>query len=79
MIAPKAPAIGPRTYQDGVGVPALLAVHQDASGHAKQTALAYAQAMGHLKAGVIETTFKEEPKAICSVNRPFSAGVHLRS
>jgi ketol-acid reductoisomerase len=59
MIAPKAPGHRVRElYQDGVGVPALLAVHQDASGHAKQTALAYALALGHLKAGVIETTFK---------------------
>ena len=64
MIAPKAPGHRVRElYQDGVGVPALLAVHQDASGHAKQTALAYAQAMGHLKAGVIETTFKEETES----------------
>jgi ketol-acid reductoisomerase len=64
MIAPKAPGHRVRElYQDGVGVPALLAVHQDASGHAKQTALAYAQAIGHLKAGVIETTFKEETES----------------
>jgi ketol-acid reductoisomerase len=64
MIAPKAPGHRVRElYQEGVGVPALLAVHQDASGHAKQTALAYAQAMGHLKAGVIETTFKEETES----------------
>src|SRR3954463_10252007 len=64
MIAPKAPGHRVRElYQDGVGVPALLAVHQDASGHAKQMALAYAQAMGHLKAGFIETTFKEETES----------------
>src|SRR6185436_5747028 len=64
MIAPKAPGHRVRElYQEGVGVPALLAIHQDASGNAKQTALAYAQAMGHLKAGVIETTFKEETES----------------
>ena len=64
MIAPKAPGHRVRElYQEGVGVPALLAIHQDASGTAKQTALAYAQGMGHLKAGVIETTFKEETES----------------
>ncbi len=64
MIAPKAPGHRVRElYQEGVGVPALVAIHQDASGHALKTALAYAQAMGHLKAGVIETTFKEETES----------------
>src|SRR5215470_8698982 len=64
MIAPKAPGHRVRElFQEGVGVPALLAIHQDASGNAKQTALAYAQGMGHLKAGVIETTFKEETES----------------
>ena len=48
---------------EGVGVPALLAIHQDASGQAKQNALAYAWATGNLKAGVIETTFKEETES----------------
>src|SRR3989442_129595 len=45
---------------EGFGVPALLAVEQDATGHAEQTALAYAKGVGCLKAGVIRTTFKEE-------------------
>jgi ketol-acid reductoisomerase len=47
-------------YQEGVGVPALLAIHQDASGNARQLALAYARGLGCLRAGVLETTFKEE-------------------
>lgn len=50
-------------FVEGVGVPALLAVYQDASGHAKDNALAYAWAVGSLKAGVIETTFKEETES----------------
>jgi len=61
MIAPKSPGHRMRElYQEGVGVPALLAVGRDASGHAEQTALAYAKGVGSLKAGVIRTTFKEE-------------------
>jgi ketol-acid reductoisomerase len=61
MIAPKAPGQRVRElYQEGVGVPALVAVHQDATGHAKEVALAYARGIGSLSAGVLETTFKEE-------------------
>src|SRR5579884_4276264 len=64
MIAPKAPGHRMRElFVEGVGVPGLLAVHQDASGQAKQNALAYAWATGNLKAGVIETTFKEETES----------------
>jgi len=64
MIAPKGPGHRVRElYKEGVGVPALLAVHKDASGNAKQNALAYASALGALKAGVIETTFKEETES----------------
>jgi len=64
MIAPKGPGHRVRElYVEGVGVPALLAVHQDASGRARQNALAYARALGALKAGVIETTFKEETES----------------
>ncbi|MGA2118639.1 MAG: ketol-acid reductoisomerase [Bryobacteraceae bacterium] len=64
MIAPKAPGHRVRElYTEGVGVPALVAVHQDASGQALQRALAYALALGCLKAGVIETTFKEETES----------------
>ena len=61
MIAPKAPGHRVReVYQDGGGTPGLLAVHQDASGNAKEMALAYAKGIGCTRAGVIETTFAEE-------------------
>src|ERR1700690_2242988 len=64
MIAPKAPGHRVRElFTEGVGVPALVAVYQDASGHPLTTALAYARALGCLKAGVIETTFKEETES----------------
>jgi ketol-acid reductoisomerase len=64
MIAPKAPGHRVRElFVEGVGVPGLLAVEQDPSGRAKQQALAYAMALGCLKAGVIETTFKEETES----------------
>lgn len=61
MIAPKGPgAILRRTYQQGSGIPGLLAVAQDASGQAKQLALALAKGVGLTRIGVVETTFKEE-------------------
>jgi ketol-acid reductoisomerase len=61
MIAPKSPGhLVRRTYTEGAGVPALIAVHQDASGKAKELALAYAKGIGSTKAGVLETTFAEE-------------------
>src|SRR5438105_4116996 len=61
MIAPKAPGHRMReVFKEGKGVPALLAVYQDNSGKAAQTALAYAQAVGATRAGVIKTTFAEE-------------------
>ena len=61
MIAPKSPGHRLRElFEEGVGVPALLAIQQDATGNAKETALAYARALGSLRAGVLETTFKEE-------------------
>jgi ketol-acid reductoisomerase len=64
MIAPKAPGHRVRElFTEGVGVPALVAVAQDASGHALENALAYGYALGCLKAGVIETTFKEETES----------------
>src|SRR6516165_8095534 len=64
MIAPKAPGHRVRElFTEGVGVPALVAVHQDASGQALQRALAYALALGCLKAGVIDTNFKEETES----------------
>jgi ketol-acid reductoisomerase len=64
MIAPKAPGHRVRElFTENVGVPALVAVHQNASGQALENALAYALALGCLKAGVIETTFKEETES----------------
>jgi ketol-acid reductoisomerase len=61
MVAPKGPGHRVReTYQAGGGVPALLAVHQDATGTAKHVALSYASALGAGRAGVLETTFAEE-------------------
>ncbi|MBL0160507.1 MAG: ketol-acid reductoisomerase [Bryobacterales bacterium] len=64
MVAPKAPGHRVReVFTEGQGVPALVAVAQDASGHALENALAYALALGSLKAGVIETTFKEETES----------------
>ncbi|MGE5197441.1 MAG: ketol-acid reductoisomerase [Deltaproteobacteria bacterium] len=61
MVAPKGPgALVRRMYEEGKGVPCLVAVHQDATGQAKQIALAYAKAIGGTRAGVIETTFEEE-------------------
>jgi ketol-acid reductoisomerase len=61
MIAPKCPGHRLRElFAEGVGVPSLLAIEQDASGQAEQTGLAYAKGIGSLKAGVIRTTFKEE-------------------
>ncbi|HEY1262852.1 MAG TPA: ketol-acid reductoisomerase [Terriglobales bacterium] len=61
MIAPKAPGHRVReVFTEGGGTPALLAVHQDASGQARQLALSYAKGLGTTRAGVIETTFAEE-------------------
>src|SRR5579872_3173612 len=61
MIAPKGPGHRVReTYQEGNGVPALIAVHQDASGKAHAQALSYAAGIGAARAGVLETTFAEE-------------------
>jgi ketol-acid reductoisomerase len=61
MVAPKGPGILVREqYKDGKGVPCLVAVHQDYTGKAKEIALSYAKAIGGSRAGVIETTFKDE-------------------
>ncbi|MGQ9484236.1 MAG: ketol-acid reductoisomerase [Desulfosoma sp.] len=61
MVAPKGPGHLVRSeYVRGAGVPALVAIHQDASGQALQTALAYARGIGATRAGVMETTFQEE-------------------
>jgi ketol-acid reductoisomerase len=61
MVAPKGPGhLVRRTYEGGGGVPSLLAVERDASGKAKPVGLSYAWALGSTRAGVLETTFKEE-------------------
>ena len=61
MVAPKGPGnLVRRQYEAGRGVPCLIAVHQDASGHAFDRTLSYAHALGGTKPGVIQTTFKEE-------------------
>ena len=61
MVAPKGPGhLVRRQYEEGKGVPSLIAVYQDASGKAKDLALAYAKGIGATRAGVIETTFAEE-------------------
>lgn len=61
LVAPKSPGhMVRRMYQDGVGVPGLIAIHQDASGKARDIAMAYAKGIGCTRAGVFETSFKEE-------------------
>ena len=61
MIAPKAPGHRMREmFTEGIGVPALIAVHQNATENAQQIALAYGKGIGCAKAGIIETTFEEE-------------------
>jgi ketol-acid reductoisomerase len=61
MVAPKGPGhLVRRQYQDGQGVPCLMAIHQDATGNARELVLAYASGIGGGRAGVIETTFKDE-------------------
>jgi len=61
MVAPKGPGhLVRRTYTEGIGTPALIAVHQDATGNAKPTGIAYAYGIGATRAGLIETTYAEE-------------------
>ncbi|HRQ11468.1 MAG TPA: ketol-acid reductoisomerase, partial [Trueperaceae bacterium] len=61
MVAPKGPGhLVRRVYTEGAGVPCLLAIHQDATGNAKNLGLAYAKAIGGTRAGVLETSFREE-------------------
>jgi ketol-acid reductoisomerase len=64
MIAPKSPGhLLRRVYSEGCGVPSLIAVHQDASGRAHEYALCYAYGIGSTRAGVLQTTFKEETES----------------
>jgi ketol-acid reductoisomerase len=61
LIAPKSPGhLVRRLYQEGKGTPALIAVHQDATGQARALGMSYARALGATRAGLLETTFKEE-------------------
>ncbi len=61
LVAPKSPGhMVRRTYEEGFGVPGLIAIHQDATGNAKEIGLAYAKGIGCTRAGVIETSFREE-------------------
>ncbi|MDJ0688293.1 MAG: ketol-acid reductoisomerase [Xenococcaceae cyanobacterium MO_188.B32] len=61
MVAPKGPGhLVRRTYEQGQGVPSLFAVYQDASGQARDRAMAYAKGIGGTRAGILETTFREE-------------------
>ncbi|MGI8974612.1 MAG: ketol-acid reductoisomerase [Gaiella sp.] len=61
MVAPKGPGhVVRRLFTEGYGTPALIAVHQDASGRARENALAYAVGIGAGRAGILETTFREE-------------------
>ena len=61
MVAPKGPGhLVRRTYEQGAGVPCLMAIHQDVTKHARKIALAYAKGIGGTRAGVLETNFKEE-------------------
>jgi ketol-acid reductoisomerase len=61
MIAPKGPGhLVRRTYEQGEGVPALFAIYQDASGQARDRAMSYAKGIGGTRAGILETTFREE-------------------
>jgi len=61
MVAPKGPGhIIRDQFEEGVGVPALFAIHQDATGRARELAMAYARGLGATKAGILETTFQEE-------------------
>jgi ketol-acid reductoisomerase len=64
MIAPKSPGhLVRRVYTEGRGVPALIAIHQDASGKAHELGLCYAYGIGSTRAGVLQTTFKEETES----------------
>src|SRR6185436_16423168 len=64
MVAPKGPGhLVRRLYSEGAGVPALIAIYQDPSGNARATALAWAIGIGAARAGVLETTFREETES----------------
>src|SRR5207237_8424487 len=75
MVAPK--GLGPmvrREFVKGRGVPALIAIHQNPSRHAKRTALAWAKGIGSTRAGVIETTYREETETDLFVEQAVLCG-----
>jgi len=70
MIAPKSPGhLVRRTFTEGNGVPCLIAIHHDATGEAKQQALAWAKGLGGAKPVLLKPPSRTKPKPICSVNR----------
>src|SRR5207244_12374595 len=78
MIAPKGPGhLVRRTYEEGGGVPALVAVSADETGKAKQTALAYARAIGATRAGVLDTTLEEETETDLLGEQVVLCGSHV--
>lgn len=78
MVAPKGPGHTVRSqYVEGRGVPSLIAIHQDYSGKAREYALAYAAGIGAGRAGILETTFKEETETDLLVSKLFYAVVLL--
>src|SRR6516164_5880898 len=78
MVAPKGPGHTVRSeYQRGAGVPCLLAIHKDASGNAHDLGLSYASAIGGGRAGIIETTFKEECETDLFGEQSVLCGGHL--
>ena len=80
MIAPKSPGhLVRRVYTEGRGVPSLIAIQQDASGHAHELALAYAHGIGSTRAGVLQTTFREETESDLFGERPSLAAALRRS
>jgi len=71
MIAPKGPGhLVRRTYEQGQGVPCLFAVYQDATGQARDRAMAYAKGIGGTRAGILETSFGKKRKPTCLVSKP---------
>lgn len=75
MVAPKGLGSMVRSqFVQGRGVPCAIAIHQDASGHARQTAFAYAKAIGGTRAGIFETTFREETEADLFAEQAVSCG-----
>ena len=74
MVAPKGPGhIVRRMYEEGYGTPALIAVHQDATGSAREIALAYAAGIGAGRAGILETTSARRPRPTSSASSRCSA------